>query len=140
MILENKPYDTNASPEEVALIKQSVQMLNDSTIIFKEVFFPNPFTIGITFLEMGRLTSEHPGCCILIDLTDAGRPDAESRKEIHKGFLVLQKNIKHVAYFTGKNFIINTAIKFVMYGTGVESFSVHKAKENALIAIDDFQK
>ena len=44
-------------------------------------------------------------------------------------------NIPNTAVYTGKNFMLNVAAKFVLGGIGLRSFSVHKTREQALEAL-----
>ena len=48
--------------------------------------------------------------------------------------------LNHAAIYTGKNFILNIAAKFVMERVGFASYSIHKTKEEALDAIKNVRK
>ena len=135
--LENRPYTENASPDEIKLLLQNIHMVSRELMQFKEVAYPNNFTVPLMFKKMKLLTEQNPNCNVLIDLTTSGRPDAQTRHTINRCFAEIKDQINHVAYFTGKNFIINTAIRFIMYGSGQNSFSVHKTRDQALKAIND---
>jgi len=72
---------------------------------------------------------------MLLDISESARPDAKTRRLINESLAAIATNVKHCGFFTGKNVIINTAIRFVMYGTGIKNYSVSKTREEALKAI-----
>jgi len=69
---------------------------------------------------------------LLIDLTEAQPPNAEIRSRLKRLFGA-QSNLRTAAVFTGKNFMLNVAAKFVLGGSvGLKNFSVHTTLEQAL--------
>ena len=135
MTIEEKPYDENSSEQEIEALKLRVTLEEGNIVLFKEAPIQTAFSVTVLFDQIASIAEPMEEYSLLIDLTEANRPGAKARKVLNERLCNLGSNLKHVAYFTGKNFIINTAIKFVMYGTGSDSYSVHTKKEDALKAI-----
>ena len=77
---------------------------------------------------------------LIIDLTEALRPDAETREYLRQKFHPIKDNLEHVAIYTGKNVILNIAAKFVLRGIGLEPYSLHTKHEEALAAIKNAKR
>ncbi len=137
MVLEEKKYEEGCSEEIINLIKDRVTVEGGAVILFKEIPIQTPFSVNIIFDQINLLKDQVNDYIIVIDLTEAKMPDVKVRRRIGERFTMLSENFKHVAFFTGKNGIINTAIKFVMYGINLKSYSVHKTKKEALEAVFD---
>lgn len=131
-MIEKKPYNEDSTPKEVALIKQRVSLMEDRIIRVLEMPIITSFSLNTIFDEMQRLAEGKETIGLLVDLRDSLPPGAEARRTINLRFKAFNDKFVHVSYITGKNFLINTAIRFVMYGTGINSFSVDKLEDTAL--------
>jgi len=134
-VFEAVPYTENIPHGVDEAIRARVSLMEDDIIYFNEIPIPSVFSIDIVFDAIHKLALEKTKCAILINLISCIPPGAVARKHINKRFRELGENtesIKHVAYYTGRNFIINTAAKFVMYQTTIKSFSVDKHREQAM--------
>ena len=72
---------------------------------------------------------------LLIDITETKPPGSRARRAINKRFTDICESVEHVAFWSGKNILINTVVQFIMYQTNLESFSIHTTKEAAIKAI-----
>jgi len=61
----------------------------------------------------------------IIDLREARRPDAECRRVLNEKFTELSKKTRHISYLTS-GILLQTSIRFVMYGLDIGSYSVHR--------------
>ena len=114
-------------------IPNKVSLLQDGIVLFVGSPKPTPENIKLAFEEIEKFgKSNGNSFSLLFDLDRCGLPDARTRKEINTSFLKIQPFLKHIAYSTGKNLLIIAAIKFVMYGMGLNSYTIHKNKEEAL--------
>ncbi len=137
MKLTDKKYEDDSSAEEIQLLKNQVSLIADDIICFEEIPTQTPFSVNTCFDEIERLVEESGASYLLIDLINANRPDAVARKVLNQRFARLEDSIKHTAYCTGKNVLINTAIRFVMFGTGLTSYTVSTLRKDALLEIEN---
>jgi len=136
--LEKRPYTADStSPDEIAAIKNHVQIYDDQTIYYKEIYIMNEFTVNLMFdeaIRLGKTLGEHG---LLIDLLTCTFPDSITRRVINKQFRIATESVSHVSFFTGKNVLLNAAARFVMYQSNLDSFSIHNTFESALQTIKD---
>jgi len=135
--LEKKKYNEDASPEIIKLIKSRVTIVEDNIILLKEIPTASPFSVKIIFDEIEKLSSKFNTCGYLIDLNESNIPDSETRQHINERFKNAVSNVQHVSFVTGKNFIINTAARFVMYQTKLKSFSICKTLDEGVLKIKE---
>lgn len=134
---EQRAYNENATPEEIQAIKDGVFAYDENVIYVKEIPIVSPFSINICFDEMERLGKEMIKHGILIDIRDTQKPDSKTRRVINGRFSKICESVEHVSFCTGKNVIINTAARFVLYQTNLDSYSIHKTAEAAFKAIKE---
>ncbi len=134
MPIEIKEYsEVNTSSQELEIMRKCVSTYDDRTLIFKETPIQSPFSIQVTFDEIRRCISGNDNIDgLIIDLTIAQRPGAKARKVINERFKQLDAKVKHVAFFTGKNIFLNTAVRFVIAGAKMSSYSVSSTFTDAL--------
>ena len=115
-----------SSAEEIQTIRDRVSTKRNDVIFFHELPVQNSFSVEISFDEVSKQALDMDSFDFIVDLTDANRPDAETRNQLNVQFNKLKEKLSHVYFVTGKNIFINTAIKFVMFGMGLKSYSVHR--------------
>lgn len=122
--------------KDIEIMKGNITLLEDKIIHFKEYPTQDIFSVNLSFDEITKMATSYDEFYLIIDLTEAGRPDVEAKKEIIKRFHILKDSIQHTAYYTGKNLLITAAIRFVMYQMGLDSYSVHSSKRNAITHVN----
>ena len=128
-------HDTENIAEEIEFLNARIVDVGDRTILVREVSNPSPFQTVVLFARITELSDRYASFSLVIDLSEATRPNAERRALIQKCFnQELRDKVDHLAIFTGKNFLLNTVTKFVLYGLRMRSTSVHKTEEQALCA------
>jgi hypothetical protein len=134
VVLENRPYGPDSTEEERGAIMAQVVSLGDDVVLYREAPVVTPFSLDLMFGRIGELREGLDRVYLVIDLTVTGPPSAEVRQYLRKLFRALQPT--HVAVFTGKNFMLNVAAKFVLGKVlGGVGHSVHKTMDEALLAI-----
>jgi len=133
--IQHRKYLEDSTAEEIKAIEARVSVLQDRIICLREIPVISSYTVNLVFKKLTELAKQYESCVYLVDLTNTGLPDAESRRHINENFKQTLSNVKHVAFVTGRNFIINTAARFVMHQSGMDSFSIHKNIEEALVQI-----
>jgi len=134
---EQKAYNEDATAEEIEAIKNNVFIYDKDIIYYKEMPIISPFSINVAFDEMERLSEQMVKHGILIDLRDSQKPNVPTRRVINARFSKICESVEHVAFCTGRNILINAAVRFVMYQTKLNSFSIHKTVEASVQVIKE---
>jgi hypothetical protein len=131
---EVRPYGPASTPEEVQAIKDCVYVYKPGIVMYKELPVQSIFQLDLFHEKLNDVGSKLESYALLIDLIEAKPPGAEIRTRL-KTLFGSQKNMRTAAAFTGKNFMLNVAAKFVLSGIGLKSFTVHKTLDEALEAV-----
>lgn len=131
---EKRPYGPDSTEEEIRALRDICYVYKDDIVAHKEPPVSSVFAVDLTFEKFKEITADLASFYLLLDLTECARPDAEFREHLKKRLSEFKK-IRHVAAFTGQNFLLNIAAQFVFSGNLDTSFSVHKTREEALEAI-----
>ena len=132
--IEARAYGLESTPEEVKALKDRVYFLSQGVIMYHEVPILSPFQLDRFEEKLNELAATVDAYTLVIDLTEAEPPSAPIRARLKKLFLA-QPKMKQTVVYTGKNFMLNVAAKFVLGGIGLRAFSVHKTREQALEAL-----
>jgi hypothetical protein len=127
-------YGPDSTPEEIAAIRARIAPLVADVILYREMPVQSPFHLDLFEQELLRLSAAMPELALLIDLTEAQPPSAQTRERLREIFGQLA-NLRAVAVFTHKNFVINLAAKFVLHGLGLKAYTIHRTREEALAAL-----
>lgn len=128
--IERKVYGPDSTNEEVEAIRARLSRHNHDTFIWHELPLQSPFSVEIMCDEIKRQTAELPAFNFVVDLTEAEPPPQEVRTALYRTLDSLTK-MKRCACFTGRNFLINAAAKFVLIAVRVP-MTVRKTQEEAL--------
>ena len=131
---EERPYGSDSTPAEVQAIKDCVYLYQPGIVMYRELPIQSLFQLDLFHEKLNEVGSQLPSYALLIDLVEAKPPNAEIRTRL-KTLFGSQKNMRTAAVFTGKNFMLNVAAKFVLSGIGLKSFTVHKTLQEALEAV-----
>ncbi len=137
--IEDRPYGPMSGPEEVAALKSRVYLFKDDIIMWDEIPITTVFSVKKFVEKLNEITKDISNFYILVDLTKNSRPSAKVRAVLKAEYEKLA-NFKHAAVFTGSNFMLNIASKFILSFVGLHSFSVHKTMEEALAEIEKHKK
>jgi hypothetical protein len=132
--LESRPYGEDSTPQEIEAIRARVYKYSDNLIMYNEVPIPSRFQLRHFEERMNEISAQMDHYDLLIDLTAAQPPGAEIREQL-KTLFSKQKKLRKTAVFTGRNFMLNVAARFVLGRAGLREFSVHKSQEDALEAL-----
>jgi hypothetical protein len=132
MKLEARPYGPESTKDEVAAIAERVELRDDGIVMYHEVPIPSVFQLDIFERRMTEL-GDRTGYRMIIDLTEAQPPGAVIRARLKK--LFESQPLTRVAVYTGRNFMLNIAAKFVLGSVGLKDFTIHKTFDEALVAV-----
>jgi hypothetical protein len=99
--------------------------------MYYEVPVPSPFQVRLFKTRLDEVSANLSSYDLLIDLTVAKPPNAEVREAL-KGLFGSQTKIRKIGVYTGRNFMLNVAARFVLGSVGMRDFTVHKTLEEAL--------
>lgn len=133
---EERKYSEDASIEEITAIKKSVYHLSENIILLKQLPVVSSFSILVTFNQIDLLAKQNGLYGLIIDVSESKKPDAIVRRAINDRFKRIPENIRHVAFLTKDNIIVKTVIKFVMFQSVLDSYSVNSTLEEAVLAIN----
>jgi len=129
-LIESRRYDILSDEEQKAL-RDRVVLLMPGIVYYLEMPIVSPITANIMMSRAQELGSQYERWGLIVDFEVTGRPDARARRAINKKFLEVSNEVGHVS-FLANNFFLMTAIKFVMYGSHLSSYSVTAKFEEAV--------
>lgn len=132
--IEARPYGPNITLAERDALRERVSIYSKDTLLWHEVPKPTIWQLTILGERLAELTHGFGKFYLVIDLTEAERPKPEIINCLRN---IMQEfdGLGHVAVYTGKNFMLNIAAKFVLERLGFASYSIHNSKDDALQAI-----
>lgn len=134
-VFKARRYNENSTPEEIKALKRRVYIHDPHIICIKEIPIVCPFSVNLLFDVTEELSKQLGTFGLIIDLRETQRPDAISRRAISVRFKRACDNAVHASFCTGRNLLINTAARVLMYHTRLKSFSIHKGFEQSVKAI-----
>jgi len=135
---EIKIHHETYREEHRIIIKDHVWMYEPRIIYFKEVKNPTPDTAKLFFNYIEELGDSLDKWGLLVDLSEASRPDAKTRRVINENFYKIMKKTTHVSYYT-KGILLQTAIRFIMFGVDKNLYTIESNFDKALSNIRNTQ-
>lgn len=105
-------------------------------VIYKEARVITPTQIH-AFMDYLEELVEDKDFFIIIDLSDAKPPNAESRATLKERFSEVHNRIKAYHFHVGNNFLLKISIRFVGASLGVYEYKTHRSIESAVLAIQE---
>jgi hypothetical protein len=133
--VEARPYGPDSTPEEIAALKSRIYLYAPDIILWQEVPVMTVFQVEKFAEKVDELRRGLTSFRYLIDLREAPLPAPEVRAKLVSVFKDDAK-LRDLAVFTGKNFLVNIACKFVFTAAGLRGFTIHKTLEQALAALN----
>ncbi len=135
LVLERRAYGPDSTEQEQRAIRNLVTVHSDGVIVYREPPVVTKFTLDLFWERIRELSEGLDRFYLIADLTDTRPPNQEVRRYLRDLYATIHP--EYVAIFTGKNFVLNVAAKFVLgMALGKIPHSVHKDIEGALGAID----
>jgi hypothetical protein len=133
--IERRAYGPASTKEEAAAIRARLRRIGKSSLVWQEMPVQSAFSVSLLMDEIHRLTESMDWFHLIVDLTHADPPPQEVRSALYKGLDHLPK-LRKCACFTGRNFLLNAAVKFVLAAVKVP-VTMHKTLEEALREVGD---
>ena len=138
--IEKRPYGPDSTEAEIQMLKDRVELLDDSTIYIDEVPIMSPFEIEVTTKQIAKYLRTSNARFLIINLIGTQNPDVVLRAEIKKHYSPFAEHLEHIAFYTGNNKLINLIAKFMVRVVGNKKYSFHKTREQAFNAIEADKK
>lgn len=137
-LLEHRAYNEEDSTAQlIEALKSRVSLLDENIIQWVELPIMTEFTVTNMFDKLDELLNENDVKAIYFDLSQSGIPSVTVRKILYQRFENVSNQVKVYGFFTGKNSLINIAIKFFLNSrkTNLANFECSITKEKALAYI-----
>jgi hypothetical protein len=132
--LEARPYGPDSTPSEIEAIRGRVYLYRERTLMYVEVPVVSSFQMQLFRSRFDEVAAGMSSFDLIIDLRDAHPPGAEAREWLRDLF-GSQKAMRRVAVFTGRNFMLNVAAKFVLGSFGLRDFTVNTTLNEAVASL-----
>ena len=133
--IESRKYGPDSTPAEIEAIRNRVYVYDEQIVCINEIPVVSPFSINLVMDQAILLGQQFDQFGLLVNVSKTTRPDAVTRRTINTRFAEICNIVPHVSFCTGKNFLLNAAIQFVMHRTNLKSFCVVKDLESGAKAI-----
>ena len=132
MELEHRAYGPESTPEEREAIAERVSVVDDRILLFREVPVQSPFSVKLMFERFQVLAQHWDRFAYVVDLTEAKRPDPETRAVLKAQFLVISPRVAHLAVAVGDNLLMRAMARLFAYGMGLTNVSIHATRAEAI--------
>lgn len=137
-VLEHRAYNKeDTSEEQLKAIQSRISTLDDDILYYLELPCMTEFSTHILFDELERVLQEKKFKAILFDLSQAAPPSSQVREILYQRFETIIPQIGIYSFTTGKNAIINIALKFFINSrkNNLRNAKFAKTKEKAIANI-----
>jgi hypothetical protein len=140
VVIEEKEYGPDSSEQEITALRSRVYLYRPNVIYWQEIPIMSCWQVELLGHKLTELIQDLDNFSLLVDLTNSKPPNAQVRQSLRKVFGPLKnqeqenQGLIKISVFTGRNFLINVAAKFVMGGLGLP-FSVHSTQCEAELAL-----
>ena len=130
--IQQRAYGPDASPDEIDAIASRVSVLEDRILLIHEIPTQSPFSINLMFDRVEDLADGWSRFSYVADLTEARRPNPETRAALKARVRSLGPRLNHVAIAVGNNLLIRAMARLFAHGMGLSSLSVHATRAEAI--------
>jgi hypothetical protein len=125
-------YGPGATREESDAIADRVSIVGEQVLLIYELPVQSPFSVDVMFDRIERLARAWDRFAYVIDLTEAKRPDPETRAVLKARVLRLLPRVTHVAIAVGDNLLMRAMARLFAYGMGLASVGIHATRAEAI--------
>lgn len=132
MELELHAYGPESTREEREAIAGRVSVVDDGILLLHELPIQSPFSVNLMFDQMEHLARDWDRFAYVVDLTEAKRPDPETRATLKARVLRVRPRIVHIAVAVGDNLLMRAMARLFAHGMGLASVGVHATRAEAI--------
>lgn len=124
-------------PSEIEGVRARVWLASERLIVLHELPRQSARSIGLMFDYMEELARPWPRFAHVVDLSDAGRPDAEVRAELRRRVERIRGRLIWVGIAVGENIIMRAMARVVAHAIGLGPVSMHTTRDEAISKVRD---
>jgi hypothetical protein len=132
MELEEHPYGPESTREEREAIADRVSVVDDRILLIHEVPVQSPFSVRLMFDRFQALAQGWDRFAYVVDLTEARRPNPETRAALKAKNVGISPRVTHLAVVVGDNLLMRAMARLFAYGMGLKSVSTHATRAEAI--------
>jgi hypothetical protein len=132
MKVEPRAYGPQSTREERASIADRVSVVDDRIVLIHEVPVQSPFSVKLMFDRFRALTQDWDRFAYVVDLTEAKRPDPETRVALKAEMLGIRPRVTHLAVAIGDNRLMRAMARLFAYSMGLTNVSTHATRAEAI--------
>jgi hypothetical protein len=126
-------YDgPESTREETAAIADRVSIVDEGILLLHEIPAQSPFSVNVMFDRFETLARDWDRFAYVVDLTEAKRPDPETRAVLKERVLRVKLRVTHVAVAVGNNLLMRAMARLFAYGMGLASVGIHATRAEAI--------
>ena len=130
--LEERPYGPESTHEEREAIADRASVVDDRILLIHEIAVQSPFSVKVMFDRFQSLARDWDRFAYVVDLTDAKRPDPETRAALKAQILAISSRVTHLAVAVGDNQLMRAMARLFAYGMGLTNVSIHATRAEAI--------
>jgi hypothetical protein len=130
--LEQRAYGPESTREETAAIADRVSIVDERILLLREIPAQSPFSVNVMFDRFETLARDWDRFAYVVDLTEAKRPDPETRAVLKERVLRVKLRVTHVAVAVGNNLLMRAMARLFAYGMGLASVGIHATRAEAI--------
>jgi hypothetical protein len=132
MELAPHAYGPAATREEAEAIADRVSIVDERILLLYELPVQSPFSVNLMFDRMEQLARPWDRFAYVVDLTEAKRPDPETRAVLKARVIRLLPYVTHLAVAVGDNLLMRAMARLFAYGMGLPSVGIHASRAEAI--------
>ena len=132
MILGQRAYGAESTSEQCEAIRDRVSVIDERILFLYELPVQSPFSVNLMFDRMELLAREWDRFAYVADLTEAKRPDAETRAALKARVLPLIPRIEYLGVVVGDNRLMRAMARLFAYNMGLTSVAIHATRAEAI--------
>jgi hypothetical protein len=130
--LEQRAYGPESTPEETSAIANRVSIVDEGILLLHEIPVQSSFSVNVMFDRFETIARDWDRFAYVVDLTEAKRPDPETRVALKERALRLKLRVTHVAIAVGDNLLMRAMARLFAYGMGLASVGIHATRAEAI--------
>jgi hypothetical protein len=127
-----REYGPESTPEERQAIANRVSLVGARILLIREMPIQSPFSVHLMYDRIEKLSQDWDRFAYIVDLTEAKRPNPETRAALKERSLRISRRISHVAIVVGTNELMRIMARLFAYGMGLASVSIHVTSAEAI--------
>jgi hypothetical protein len=129
---EQQTYGPEPTREESEAIAGRVTVIDERILFMHELPIQSPFSVNLMFDQMEYLARKWSRFAYVLDLSEAKRPDPETRAALKARVLRISPRVTHVAAVVGDNLLMRAMVRLIAHGMGLASVGVHATRAEAI--------